>query len=94
MNILRWELQVQHFDWQMLSACIVNRNTAVLATGDQNFTVFRVAKLSDWFIELDKFVGDACLLDVKNTHSTGFETAREDWKGWMGSNAKRLVNRR
>ena len=70
MNILRWELQMQHFDWQMLSTCIVNCNTAVLATGDQNLTVLRVAQLSDWLVELDKFVSDTCLLDVENAHSS------------------------
>jgi hypothetical protein len=70
MNVLRWELQVKHFYWQMLSASIMNCNTAVFTTSYQNLSVLRVAQFSNWLIKLNKLICDACLLDVENAHSS------------------------
>ena len=61
---------MHHFDGQVLSARIVDRNGTVLAASYQNLSIFGVAKFPNRLVELNKLICDACLLDVKDPHSS------------------------
>jgi hypothetical protein len=43
---------------------------------------------------LAEFISDACALNIKNSHHTGFEAAAKEWKLGVSSYAKSLIYRR
>ena len=70
MHKLWSKFKVHHLGGQVLSACIMNGDTTILATSDKNVTVGRVADLADGLIELSKLVSEQKLLDVEYAHGS------------------------
>ena len=68
MHKLWWELQVKHFDRQMLSLCIMNCYTSVLTAANEIVSIGTVSNLHERQIKLGELICNAGLLNVENTH--------------------------
>lgn len=91
MHKLRWEFEMHHFGWQMLSASIMKCNTSINAASSQQLTIRRIGKGLQWFIELGELFSNTHLIDVKDTQTTCVETTCKDGKAWMSCNTEWII---
>ncbi len=83
MDELRWEFEVHHFYWEVLSLWVVDCDASINTACDQQVSLGLIPHNLHRLVELRKLFSHASSFDVKHPHRATLKTAREQRQSRM-----------
>lgn len=88
---LRGICQFHLLDRQVLSSCIMNRQSTIFTASNQQRSGVVILQRLQLVVEQVELLNDLLVIDVKDAHASRCKTTSENWLGWMSRHTDWLI---